>query len=471
MDFFKPLRLTWSPQGITLCVLSALSLLVCCPPLAWHIKNRNFPASCLIIWVIIDNIFNFINPLIWPTDYITSWWSGVGLCDVETKLMMGSYVGIVGALACIFRSLAAALDTDSAVLIPSKAERRRKFMIELALCIGFPIYMMVTHYIIQPHRYMIYAINGCSPSYDQSWPSTALHFIWPPVLCLVDVYYCVIVVYRLNKYRHQFADILMSSGSDYNRSRFIRLFVISALMLLVNFPVQLYVLYRNVSFEWLPYSWSEIHAADWGRIEKLPSYGEVAYHRWIQVAAGYFLFAFFGFGSDATLMYRAALLKIGLGRWFPALHHPHISEERKNSSSSRFGSIGSRAKFAFRRKHESMQSISSGSSRQNKKPGHISMHSPRDVENCPPSPDFITNYTAPGNPTAPDPVWRPFTLGTLTHNRFPQYAESSNMSDETFVPRSRFSSESVDRLTNMDRLASVGSVQTKVDSKDRNQSH
>ena len=168
------------------------------------------------------------------------------------------------------------------------------------------------------------------------------------------------MIYRLNKYRHQFADILVSSGSDYNRSRFVRLFTLSALMLLVNFPVQLYVLYVNVSYEWLPYSWSEIHSPDWYRIEMFPTAGQVFYDRWIQVAAGYSLFFFFGFGSDATLMYRSVLLKLGLGKWFPALHHPHISGERKGSSSSRFGSIGSRAKYAFRRKHESMRSISSG---------------------------------------------------------------------------------------------------------------
>lgn len=169
------------------------------------------------------------------------------------------------------------------------------------------------------------------------------------------------MIYRLNKYRHQFADILVSSGSDYNRSRFIRLFIISAIMLLVNFPLQLYVLYVNVSYDWLPYSWSEIHASDWQVVTKVPTGGQVEMDRWIHVAAGFCLFIFFGFGSDATLMYRSALLKIGLGRWFPALHHPHISsKEQTSSSTSRFGSIGSRAKMAFRHRHESMRSISSG---------------------------------------------------------------------------------------------------------------
>ena len=189
MDF-PTLRYTWSPEGIALPVLAILANILCCPPLVWHIKKRNFPAACLIVWFLLINLFNFINPLVWPTDDMSTWWSGEGLCDVETKIMVGSYVGVVGALACIFRSLATALDTDSAVLIPSKAQRMRKLVIELVLCVGFPVYMMATHYIVQPRRYTITAISGCGPSYDRSWPSTALHFVWPPVVCLLDVYYC-----------------------------------------------------------------------------------------------------------------------------------------------------------------------------------------------------------------------------------------------------------------------------------------
>jgi pheromone a factor receptor len=131
-------------------------------------------------------------------------------------------------------------------------------------------------------------------------------------------------------------------------------------MLLVNFPVQLYVLYINVSYEWLPYSWNDIHSPDWYRIEMFPSVGQVSFDRWIQVVAGFCLFFFFGFGSDAILIYRSALLEIGLGKWFPALHHPHISGERRDTSSGRFESMGNRARSAFRWKHESMRSISSG---------------------------------------------------------------------------------------------------------------
>ena len=123
-------------------------------------------------------------------------------------------------------------------------------------------------------------------------------------------------------------------------------------MLLGSFPVQLYVLYFNItaSWPWSPYSWSAVHGPHWGEIEKLPANGQVFFDRWIQITAGFLLFVFFGFGKDATLMYRSWLLKFGMGRFLTTLNHPHIVSQRQISSSTRFGSFSSRAKMIFSKK-------------------------------------------------------------------------------------------------------------------------
>lgn len=156
------------------------------------------------------------------------------------------------------------------------------------------------------------------------------------------------MIYRLIKYRRQFSYIL-SSSSNANKSRFIRLLVLSLLMLLGSFPVQLYVLYFNITafMPWAPYSWSDVHGPGWGEIIKVPANGQVLFDRWIQVTAGFLLFTFFGFGKDATLMYRSWLLKLGLGRCFTSLNHPHITNEQRSSLSTRFASFSSRAKLIF----------------------------------------------------------------------------------------------------------------------------
>lgn len=178
------------PQAMVLPLLAAVALVLEIPPLIWHVRSHNLAASSLMLWIITSNVMNFINPLIWPTDNIAAWWHGQGLCDVEVKIMVASWIGVIGSLLCILRNLAAVLKTDKAVICLSKAERQRKFGMELFLCIGLPIWMMVAHYIVQPNRYYIFAISGCTVSVDNSWPKFVLLFIWPLLFSVGVVYYC-----------------------------------------------------------------------------------------------------------------------------------------------------------------------------------------------------------------------------------------------------------------------------------------
>ncbi|KAK4690690.1 pheromone a factor receptor, partial [Lecanoromycetidae sp. Uapishka_2] len=177
------------PAAIALPTLALLTLIIDAPPFIWHIRNRNFGASSLIFWILLSNLMNFVNALIWPTDDIFRWWQGYGLCDIEAKLQLALGFGIIGSLACIMRSLALVLNTKRTILSPSKAQRRTKIAIDFLLCFGAAIYSMAVHYIVQPNRYDIFAISGCSWSFDFSWPSMVLIIMWPPILCLVAGYY------------------------------------------------------------------------------------------------------------------------------------------------------------------------------------------------------------------------------------------------------------------------------------------
>ncbi|KAJ5702566.1 Pheromone receptor 1 [Penicillium malachiteum] len=111
------------PLAVVVPVLSMIAIFLCIPPLVLHSKNRNYPAAILICWSILLSIFNIINALVWPTDDTSTWWNGAGLCDIEVKFMVASYVAVPGALTCIFRTLAMALDTRRAIVVPSKAQR------------------------------------------------------------------------------------------------------------------------------------------------------------------------------------------------------------------------------------------------------------------------------------------------------------------------------------------------------------
>ena len=178
-----------TPAAIAVPVLALIVLIIDTPAMVWHIRNRNLAASSLVFWILLANLMIFVNAIIWPTDNTTSWWLGYGLCDIEIKLQIGLWFGVVGALACIMRNLARVLDTDRTVLSLTQAQRRRQTIIDCLLCFGAPVYAMAIHYVVQPFRYYIFATSGCTAAFDKSWVKLVLLLIWPPVLCVVDVYY------------------------------------------------------------------------------------------------------------------------------------------------------------------------------------------------------------------------------------------------------------------------------------------
>ena len=178
-----------TPAVIAVPVLAFITIILDIPPLVWHIRNRNLAASSLVSWILLSNLMNMVNALIWPTDNITIWFDGTGLCDIEVKLMIAATFGIVGSLVCIMRNLTQVLDTKRTILSQTRAERHWQVAYNCLFCFGGPIYSMAVHYIVQPNRYYVLAISGCTTSYDNSWPKLALILIWPPLFCLVVVYY------------------------------------------------------------------------------------------------------------------------------------------------------------------------------------------------------------------------------------------------------------------------------------------
>lgn len=178
------------PEAVVLPLLSILSIIIVIVPLMLHAKNNNLPASLILCWFILLNTFNIVNAFLWPNDDVDSWWDGAGLCDIESKVMIASYVAVPGALLCVFRSLARVLDTSCAAIVPSKSQRWRNRGMEILFCVVVPVVAMADHVVYQKSRYMIFSISGCVNDFDESPMSFALSFIWPPVLCLIASYYC-----------------------------------------------------------------------------------------------------------------------------------------------------------------------------------------------------------------------------------------------------------------------------------------
>lgn len=152
-----------------------------------------------------------------------------------------------------------------------------------------------------------------------------------------------LVLHRLRLYRSQFGDILNASNSNINKSRFIRLFSLNFIMLVIIFPIQCYVVWQNtvLSFPWHTYTWSAVHGPEWHTIIKYTTGGNAFFDRWVPVAACFLVFVFFGCGKDANELYRSFLRSLGLDRCFACL------DTEYNHQTSMASSSGSKVKLLF----------------------------------------------------------------------------------------------------------------------------
>lgn len=177
------------PQAVALPILAFPSWILCIAPMIWQLSQRNLAAGSLILWLILLNFFNSINPLIWPRDNIIDWWNGDGLCDIEVRVQVGAVVALAACTAVLARRLANVMDTRNIRIVPSKRSVLIERVIEIAFCWVYPAILMVTYYIVQPFRYFLFGISGCVAAYDSSWPSLAVVWVWGCVTTLVAAFY------------------------------------------------------------------------------------------------------------------------------------------------------------------------------------------------------------------------------------------------------------------------------------------
>ncbi|THW07888.1 fungal pheromone STE3G-protein-coupled receptor [Aureobasidium pullulans] len=318
------------PQGIILAVLAPFVFILNFPPLIWHFRNRNTAAICMVFWVMLMNFMTAINVIIWPYIDMRSMYDGQGLCDVEIKLLGARSPGLTAAVLCLLRALARVLNTEKNLLGPTKAQKRRNTGVEMGWCVVLPLFTMLLQWIVQFNRFALTGVSGCQPFITNDWTGWTLTALPLLLTNAVAVYYAVIVIIRLFKYKSSFNSILASSNTT--RSRFLRLFIIAFVFLIGITPLQIYILVVQVPPPGTkPFSFSTIHdPSSWNSSVVIPS--TVLYDRWTNLGCGLLIFFFFGLGKDAVGMYREWLVKLGLGGCFPVLLQTEHSQRGVLSS-------------------------------------------------------------------------------------------------------------------------------------------
>lgn len=293
-------------------ILACGAFLLSLPPLIVHVQMRNFAATVLVLSFGVLNLQIFLNSLIWPRENQDTFWDGKIFCDIQIKLLVGLMPAIMGAMTSILRQMAIILDTDRMTMSASPRERAQKRYFEAFFCVILPVLLMTTHYVVQPIRIILSPLNGCVAAYDNSWMSIVLQFIWPPVICLVGTFYCLLSGIRLVKQRTQLSLLLKDMQAPV-RSRYIRLFGLVFCVLVVWMPFSIFVLCRNISMRGHSFEWDDVHPWDWANrvVWALPVSTVLRFDRWLQLGFGYLTFAFLGLGHDTIQVYKLWISKVG----------------------------------------------------------------------------------------------------------------------------------------------------------------
>ena len=140
---------------------------------------------------------------------------------------------------------------------------------------------------------------------------------------------------------------MLGSNNNPNRSRYIRLIVLSATQVLASLPITLFSLFCNLYYipihPWI--SWDNTHL-DYSVVGQFPSAVWRAdatlgvlpeLDRWILVFAAFIFFAFFGFAEEALRHYRKAYTYASHSLHLPGLRKSGAGSSLPHTSSSSFG--------------------------------------------------------------------------------------------------------------------------------------
>lgn len=146
-----------------------------------------------------------------------------------------------------------------------------------------------------------------------------------------------LILIRIYRYRREFSRLLISASTT--RSRFLRLFILSFIVLLTDLPLEMYWVYALIP-KLHAYNWTMTHS-NWNYTVKVPTHGQILlWNHWIWIAVAYVAFGFFGMVKDARDMYRGWLEKVGIGKILPSL-----VDRRSQAQSGRISSWTGKAKF------------------------------------------------------------------------------------------------------------------------------
>lgn len=269
------------------------------------------PASSLIVWFCIDNIFGFVDALVWSGPDFAQQWDGKGFCDLNVRISSGTSLGQMCATTCIIFNLYMILAARNHGFLAAHSKSR--LWINIAMCWINPLILMGVSVIVQTNRYNVVRYRGCTATYKATVGSVLLYSGWNLIWIALACVFAILTIYEFVRKRKDILDLLRCTNLGLSMRRFARLILLSFLILLVLSPVVLVSFVADITtainitpeqqMEYALIKWSDIYAMDLGK-----SYFS---SRIVEIVFLFCAFLLFGLGVDALEMYRNFFVWLG----------------------------------------------------------------------------------------------------------------------------------------------------------------
>jgi pheromone a factor receptor len=340
---------------VFMCIVCFLGIILPLPTFRAYYKRRaptTFPGCNMIALNCLLCLQYLINAIIWPTQDINDWWDGTGLCDIQAPLKYPFTLSLALSLWRLMNALATAVRGQPQFEL-SNAERRKLLLKEALYCWLVPLVQIPLSYLVRKGRFAVVPVMGCADLLDDSWLKFLIITVWCPLVMLLTsysagkfsnpthflqnmcVYYMnceltvlsqVCIVVRVLKHRRNISGILVSNGSGLRDRIFLRMAIISIVVLLSYIPVQGAFFFNAISSGVTSYSLFDNYSNGWNQPDRvtLADYGGQMsqYIGWTSAAWNLVFFLFSGFERESVIETRKMLVALGFGKFWPSLAQP-----------------------------------------------------------------------------------------------------------------------------------------------------
>ncbi|TBU56144.1 fungal pheromone STE3G-protein-coupled receptor [Dichomitus squalens] len=279
--------------------------------LPWHWRARNVATLAMVAWLFVINVIYGVDAVIWHQSILVK---AVVWCDITSRIIIGAGIALPAACMCISVHLAQVASASH--IQNSRADKRRRQIIELLLCFGLPMLWMGLHYIVQGHRFDIIEDYGCRPNTYISIPAILLIWVPPLIFSLVTVIYSGMALMYFLRHRMTFARLLENSNSGLTTSRYLRLMAMAFTEIVITVvSSSLTLWFTSLSLR----PWTNFADVHWNfsRIDTYPTVFlpdmilNYYYATWYIIPfSSLIFFAFFAFGQEAISETRACFMWI-----------------------------------------------------------------------------------------------------------------------------------------------------------------